>query len=1029
MFDIRLPALPHPSTPTEITADYLTQLREHQFSGDIHDGYAERLIMATDNSIYQFMPQAVLYPKCQDDIVTMLTLASQPKFSAISLTARGGGTGTNGQSLNTGIIVDLSRYMTRIIELNLDEGWVRVEAGVVKDKLNHYLKPHGYFFAPELSTSNRATIGGMLSTDASGQGSLVYGKTSDHIIGLTAVLSEGDVIETEPITRSTAEALAANDNHIGRIYRQVLQTCFNKRQLIEEKYPKVTRFLTGYDLKHVCSDDLSMINLSRIITGAEGTLAMVTEAKLNITPIPKHRVLVTIKYDSFDAALRHAPELVLAKALSVETIDSNVFALAQQDIIWHSVAPLIRHVEGKVMRGINIVEFAGNSLATITHDVKALCKQLDKAVASEKEGVIGYQWCDNLSDINKIYAMRKKAVGLLGNVAGDAKPVPFVEDTCVPPHALADYITDFRALLDSYGLSYGMFGHVDTGVLHVRPALDMTDPHDEQLVSTITERIVELTLNYGGLLWGEHGKGVRGAYGEAYFGSELFTELRLIKTAFDAENRFNPGKICTPITSDAELYPITSPTRGARDRTIPVTTRHHYRGPLSCNGNGLCFNFDEKSPMCPSMKVSGNRLYSPKGRAMLLREWLRLLHKEGVDPLKLEANLQQSTGTLRGIIETSVNFGVRYYNQLAHKNRSDFSHEVKEAMATCLACKACSTQCPIKIDIPEFRAKFYQLYHARYPRPVRDYLIADIEHRLPLLAKQPQMINKILSWPLTDWVLEKGFGLVNTPKLAVPTLQSLIQQHGIGQPTIAQLQSLPSKQRANYVLIVQDAFTTYYQAPLVIDFIRLCEKLGYTAVLLPFVPSGKAQHIKGFLRRYQHSAERMTQHLQQAAKTELPLIGIDPAVVLSLRDELQKITRNSLDIPRVQLPQEWLLSVIRQREAVQCDTEKRYYLLGHCTEKTQQPESTQQWQAIFQHVGATLEELPVGCCGMAGIFGHERQNRQVSTALYQLTWQEAIERHGSKRCLTTGYSCRSQVKYQDDVTLLHPLQQLVMLLN
>ncbi|EPY3686689.1 FAD-binding oxidoreductase, partial [Cronobacter sakazakii] len=460
----------------QVVLNFLQALEQQGFTGDTATNYADRLTMATDNSIYQLLPDAVIFPRSTADVALMARLAAEPRFKSLIFTPRGGGTGTNGQSLNQGIVVDMSRYMNRIIEINPEQGWVRVEAGVIKDQLNEYLKPFGYFFSPELSTSNRATLGGMINTDASGQGSLVYGKTSDHVLGVRAVLLGGDILDTQAMPTALAEELGRAQTTLGRVYHTVLERCREQRALILEKFPKLNRFLTGYDLRHVFNDSLSEFDLTRILCGSEGTLAFITEARLDITPLPKVRRLVNVKYDSFDSALRSAPFMVEAQALSVETVDSRVLNLAREDIVWHSVRELITDVPDKTMLGLNIVEFAGDDEALIDQRVEALCARLDEFMAQEQGGIIGWQVCRDLAGVERIYAMRKKAVGLLGNAKGLAKPIPFAEDTCVPPEHLADYIAEFRALLDGHGLSYGMFGHVDAGVLHVRPALDMCDP-------------------------------------------------------------------------------------------------------------------------------------------------------------------------------------------------------------------------------------------------------------------------------------------------------------------------------------------------------------------------------------------------------------------------------------------------------------------------------------------------------------------------------------------------------------------------
>src|SRR5690606_15181338 len=340
--------------------------------------------------------------------------------------------------------------------------------------------------------------GGMINTDASGQGSLVYGKTSDHVLALKTVLIDGNVLKSHKMATFEAEHRAQMPNSIGRIYQQVLDSCRNFRPQILEKFARLNRFLTGYDLEHVFNEDLTEFDLSRIITGSEGSLGFVTEAKLNITPIAKYKCLVNVKYDSFESALRNAPFLVAAEATSVETVDSKVLNLARADIIWHQVKDLITDVPGIEMQGLNMVEYNSESQAEIEQKIAALTARLDGAIADKTDGIIGYQLTYDNAAIGNIYAMRKKAVGLLGNTAGRQKPIAFAEDTAVPPQNLADFIIEFRALLDCHGLHYGMFGHVDAGVLHVRPALDLCDPAQEQLLRTISDQVVALTAKYGG---------------------------------------------------------------------------------------------------------------------------------------------------------------------------------------------------------------------------------------------------------------------------------------------------------------------------------------------------------------------------------------------------------------------------------------------------------------------------------------------------------------------------------------------------
>lgn len=1017
-----IPQISYSPGLVQLVLTFLNVLKEQGFCGDSATSYADRLAVSTDNSVYQLLPDAVLFPRSTADVTLIARVAGEKRFTSLLFTPRGGGTGTNGQALNRGIVVDMSRYMNRILEIDPDRGWVRVEAGVIKDQLNAYLKSWGYFFSPELSTSNRATLGGMINTDASGQGSLVYGKTSDHVQGLRAVLLGGELLDTREIPIGLAELLAQEATQQGRIYRTALEVCRGHRQLIMEKFPELNRFLTGYDLRHVISDDMQFFDLSRLLCGSEGTLAFICEARLNITPIPKVRRLINVKYDAFDAALRSAPVMLEAQALSVETVDSMVLDLAREDIVWQSVHELITDVPDQQMMGLNIVEFAGNDHALIERHHAALCRRLEAMMAAGDGGIIGYQCCDDPADIERIYTMRKKAVGLLGNTQGGATPVAFVEDTAVPPEHLAEYIAEFRTLLDSYGLSYGMFGHVDAGVLHVRPALDMCDPLQEKLLKKITDQVVKLTAHYGGLLWGEHGKGFRAAYSPAFFGETLWQQLRHIKAAFDPNNRLNPGKICTPSGTYASMLTVEAATRGSHDRQIALDVRTDWRGAMMCNGNGQCFNVDVNSPMCPSMKITANRIHSPKGRAALTREWLRLMAEKGTDLRQLEKQLASRGIRLRRFIARIRN------SWYASKGDYDFSHEVKEAMSGCLACKACTTQCPVKIDVPGFRSRFLQLYYTRYLRPLSDHLIAGVESYAPVLAQAPKATNFLLTQRWLRALIKRQLGLVDLPRLSVPPLKKRLAGHSAVCTSLENLEKSATHQREKTVLIVQDPFTSFYEAQLVSDFVQLTEKLGYKPVLLPFLPNGKVHHVKGFLQGFARIAQNAAHFFNRLAQLNIPLVGLDPAMVLCYRDEYKQILGEKRGGFQVQMVHEWLHTLPEPSGQTDVSGEP-WYLFAHCTEVTALPSTPQQWQNIFARFGAQLEYISVGCCGMAGSYGHESKNLAQSLGIYQLSWHQWLQKFPRQRCMATGFSCRSQVKRVEGNGMRHPLQVLLELIH
>ena len=975
------------------------------FSGDIDTSYATRVTMSTDNSIYQALPQGVVFPRNFNDLKLITELANTEQFQSIRFSPRGGGTGTNGQSLTEHMIVDVSRHMREILEINVKERWVKVQAGVIKDQLNDFLRPHGFFFSPDLSTSNRATIGGMVNTDASGQGSLQYGKTSDHVLGLKAMTISGVELNTYSMPIQDAEKIAAGSSPESKIYQQVLSTCRENRDKILSTFPRLNRFLTGYDLEHVFNQDMTHFDLSRVLTGSEGTLTFIAEAKLNITPIAKFKTLINIKYDSFDSALRNSPFLVEANATSVETVDSKVLNLAKQDVIWQSVSDLIQDVPDKEMDGLNIVEFNDEDADKQSQKIDSLTKKLDQLIENNEQGVIGYQVTNDLSAINKIYDMRKKSVGLLGNAKSERKPIAFVEDTAVPPENLADYIADFKALLDSHNLHYGMFGHVDAGVLHVRPALDLCDPEQEKLLRVISDQVVQLTAKYGGLMWGEHGKGYRSEYGPEFFGETLFNELRKIKASFDPNNRLNPGKICTPFDSPETLVTVDDEKRAKFDSQIPIAVKQEFETTVNCNGNGQCFNYDPSSPMCPSYKGSNDRRYSPKGRASIMREWLRLQGYGG----DLSTTETQSLLT----------FPTRLINTIKAKlGQSDFSHEVKESMDACLACKACSTACPIKVDVPSFRSKFIALYHKRYLRPMSDYLVANVELILSKLGSTPKLANALMFNPISNWVTTNVIGYKDAPKFSQSLNKLIKPEHLFNHKEIA---GLSEQDKSKYVFIVQDPFTSYYEAELVANTVIALEKLNFKVRLLPFKANGKPQHVKGFLHKFNKTASVATAFFNDISQYNIPMIGLDGSLVFVYREEYVKTLGADKIKFNVQLLSEWL-SGISFDDTVKAANKQSYRLLTHCTEKSVLPDVSQQWLQIFNKLNLDIIPVSTGCCGMAGTFGHEGQFQKASKAIYDTSWGPTIESLEGNTVLATGYSCRSQVKRFGEVSLAHPIE-------
>lgn len=923
-----IPQLTHQEALSPVVRSFVDALTQSDFTGDSDANYGGRLIASTDNSIYQVTPQAVLFPRSQRDVQTILTLANRPDFSSLTFTARGGGTGTNRQSLTEGIIVDLSRHMNKILEVDYDQGWARIEPGVVLDQLNAHLKAKRVFFAPDLAPSNRATIGGMVSTDASGKGSRIYGKTSNHILALDLVLSDGSTWHSVPLDPKDLQDVKSGGERIHQIHRELDDIVTTNQELVAQRFPNITRFLTGYNLAHAYDRD-GNFNLNAIISGAEGTAS------------------------------------------------------------------------------INLIEFTGNDVAEVEAKAKDLCAKLD-AVMGQSHEVAGYQLAETDADIAALWELRAKGVGLLGNAEGKRRPIPFVEDTVVPPEHLAAYIKEFRQVLDDHGLEYGMFGHVDVGCLHVRPALDLKDEDDEKLIRIITDHVKNLVLKYGGVVWGERGKGLRGEYMPEFFGPELYRELRRIKQLFDPANKLNPGKLVTPIDHPAQVKKLDEvPLRGHRDRQISEAVREDFDVAIHCNGNGACFNFDLDDVMCPSYKFTRDRIHSPKGRAGMMREWLRQLSRT-----RYELDADDPT--------------------LGHFSRpdsaeDDFSLEVYDAIDGCLSCKACTSMCPIKVDIPDLKAKFLNRFYTRYQRPLKDKLIAFGERTHHQFLSVPFVYNLGVKLPFYDQLMKDWVGLVDTPQLSSPNYKSLLAKAGIPVLTQVDAAELRGQALSNAVFILPDAITSFYEAEMFVDCVVFFKKIGLDPIVAPFFENGKGQHVKGFLPAFVQTASQTAAQLKALAAFGRPIIGIDPAITLTYREEYQThLDRQEVDVV---LAQEWLAAELSHLATPHLEPID-VALLGHCGEKTSIQASGRQWQAVFKAFGLDLDIVKVGCCGMAGAFGHEAIHYEESKGIYEQSWKPKLQAVGNgQQFVATGASCRSQVQRFEGVDILHPLQFLSRLMR
>jgi len=1013
-----------------LCSKYLEALRQEGFKGDLDATRPGRLLCATDNSVYQCMPQAVVFPKDEDDLKAALRVRERDEFKSLVISVRGGGTGTNGQSLSSGVIIDCSRHMkgTRGFDPRRREIWV--QPGVIKDELNEMVKKQGLFFSPELSTSSRATVGGMVSDDAAGQGSLKYGRTSTHVKAVRAVLLDGSSALFEPVSGKDLEERMAREGLEGEIYRRMVPLLKRVHDKADEIFPKLNRFMTGYDFIHAYDPKSGTVNLARIVCGAEGTLCAISEVLLDLTKLPTFRELIVVKYENFVAALRNARDLIAAGALSVETVDSKVLDLAKQDSVWLSVKDYIKEVPGEEISGINIVEFSGYDKAAEQEKAAALFKGLEERARTRDGGILGAQLVQTAQGIAAVYGMRKKSVGLLANAAGRRKLVAFTEDTVVPPENLADYIVEFRALLDSKGVPYGMFGHVDTGLMHVRPALDLTTDEDRRKLVEISEAVSDLVGKYGGQMWGEHGRGYRSVFGPKYFG-ELYPAAREVKEIFDPANVLNPGKICVPLHNEKDhLVAIDSLMRGDLDRKVPLFVRDGFRGAFACNGNGQCFSYSTAALMCPSYRCTKDRARSPKGYSELMRDWIGILNERGFSPMAEEASALAGSSLL--------SFPARLFNTL-FRQKGDYSAEILEKIRTCLACKSCKGICPTHVNAADLNSRFISMYYSRYLRPSMDLLTLNAEWLIPLGAKLPRLSNLALKSRAGKFLMRALFSLEDLPPFEERSLKSLCDENAI--PLLSARAALRARPD---VVVVADPFTAAYEAHGLIALARLARSLGFSAgILKPYV-NGKLMSVRGARRMFVRYASRQAGRLQALSNAGMALMGYDPALTICYRDEYQDLLGPSRGDFNVLLPEEWLATALateRARKALSAlsgalekasgkeEFSGAWYLFCHCTEAALLPKSVQDWQSVMAAFGLTLIPVPVACCGMAGLHGHMSGNLEESRRVYEQNWKWRLHERPMERCLATGYSCRSQVERMEGRPLMHPVMVLERLME
>ncbi len=956
-----------------------------QLEGELFFDTTIRTLYATDASAYREMPEAVAIPKTDEDLRKLIVFARENKTSLIPRTA---GTSLAGQVVGKGIITDVSKHFTQILELNEKERWVRVQPGVVRDELNMFLKPYGLFFAPETSTANRAMIGGMVGNNSCGSNSVVYRSTREHLLEVKALLSDGNEVVFKELAIDEFHAKCELDSYEGRLYKQMrsLLSNYDNQQEIRKEFPKksVERRNTGYAIDLLVDtapftaggDDF---NFCSLIAGSEGTLAFVTEAKLNLVPLPpKETGLLCVHFNSIDESLRANLIGLKYRPSASELIDHYILECTKENIEQRKNRFFVEGDPGAIL----VIEFnraTREEILAVTANVEA-----DMRAAG-----LGYHFPVLFgADTKKIWTLRKAGLGLLGNLPGDEKAVPVIEDTAVSVRDLPAYIRDFNTILTKHGLHSVHYAHAGSGEIHLRPILNLKTAEGNRLFRTIAEEVATLVKKYKGSLSGEHGDGrLRGEFIKQMIGERNYRLLQKIKQTWDPDNIFNPNKII-------DTPPMDTMLRYEPGQTTPEfkTSFRFYRQDVlqhaeQCNGSGDCRKSHlSGGTMCPSFMATRNEKDSTRARANILREFLTHSEKE---------------------------------NRFDHK-------EIYDVMDLCLSCKACKSECPSNVDMAKLKAEFLQQYYDANGTPFRSKLIANFSATAKLGSVMPSLYNFFTGNVVTGSLIKSLSGFAtkrSMPAISKTTLLKWYRKH--------KEETRDTEQGTRKVYLFCDEFTNYNDAHIGVTAILLLERLGYEVIIPQHEESGRTWLSKGLLRQAQKIVNRNIELLHDVVSKETPLIGIEPSAILTFRDEYPDLAteENLADAQRlaknVFFIDEFIAREIKKGNisSESFVSEKRLIKLhGHCQQKAISSLAASV-KMLSLPENYTVETIPSGCCGMAGSFGYEKEHYDLSMQIGELVLFPTVREQEEETIIAApGTSCRHQIKDGTGRKALHTVE-------
>lgn len=953
--------------------------------GELYYDDVHRVLYATDASSYREKPLAVTIPKSKSDIQKIIRFAAENRTSVIP---RAAGTSLAGQVVGPGVVMDITKYFNRILELNVQEKWAWVEPGVNLAELNQSLKQYGLQFGPETSTANRCRLGGMLGNNSCGLHSLVYGSVRDHILEVDTILSDGSEVTFKALDKIEFGEKCKGDEALleTKIYRQIRDRLNDEslRKNIEEVYPekKVTRRNMGYAVDSLMNSEVfpggkGRFNFAKLLAGSEGTLAFTRAMKINLVPLPPPvKAVIAAHFHTLEASLEANIVVLKHSPSAIELMDDIIIECTRDNIEQRKNRFWLEGNPGAVL----VIELTGNTQEEL--ELRA-----EKIIADLKQQKLGYHFplVFGNDKIQRVWNLRTAGLGLLSNIPGDKRSVTVIEDTAVAPERLPAYVKDFKKVLEKYGLECVFYAHIATGELHLRPLLNLKEKADKEIYASIAQDVAALVKKHRGSLSGEHGDGrLRGAQIPFMFGEDIYKLFKEIKATWDPKGIFNPGKI-------VDVPPITEGLRYHDKANYPNLNTYFdfssgggfLQSVEKCNGSGDCRKSELiGGTMCPTFMATRDEDKSTRARANMLRE---MMHQSGGKAL--------------------------------------LNKDVYEVLDLCLSCKACKSECPSNVDMAKFKAEFLQHYYDEHGIPWRSLMVA----YLPVIGNKMKYLGAASDWLLNLSVSKKISGMSRERKIP-----------GFRNVSLKKQTRGPVKSAIGKVYFFADEFTRLQEPEIGIKAIALLQFLGYEVLIPKHGISGRTFLSKGLLKKARAEAMNNVHLLSDLVTAETPLIGLEPSTILTFRDEYPDLLKGELKDKALTLSKNALLFeefFMREVEAGRITKDKfkkaNAHILfhGHCQQKS--IASTQQTREMLSFPeNYSAEEIKSGCCGMAGSFGYEKEHFALSMEIGEMVLFPAVRNAKSDKMIAaSGTSCRHHIADGTGKKAVHPVEIMYEALN